>query len=265
MSFTVLRYWIQYLAAAFALASAAACPCSGADGTVSGPRFETYVGADYNERAASVYSTAIWSVFGPVNEPGFRLRLDGLTNIYGDTDASVFSGGFQAASLKTLSDLMAGYQFNCGQLWIKVYAGAAYQSQMRVFWEAGEIAPQQSWGAAAAVETFMRIADRVWASGNVSWQQPDNLSSFYTRGAYDIYRGDGITISAGSETAITISNANQFKEGRALDLYNDYVRAGALVNLRYGVHDLSLSGGISQAAEDSGWRPYATLRYGRQF
>ncbi len=258
----------RHLEISLALAAAAATvgPCGADEPNASGPRFETYVGADYDGRAASLTSSSVWSVFGPLNQPGVRLKLDGLADVYGDTNASVFSNGFMAADLKGLSDIMAGYQFNYGPAWIKLYAGAAYQVQARSFWEVGQIIQQQAWGAAAAMESYWRVSDRVWASANISWLQPDNATSLYSRAAYEIYRSDGgLKISAGAEASLSVNNADEFREGRALDLYNNYIRGGALINLRYGVNDLTLSGGLSQASDEAASRPYATLSYGRQF
>jgi hypothetical protein len=208
----------------------------------------------------------VWSPFGPVAGPGFRIKLDGLASVYGDTNASVLSSNFLAADLKTLGDAMAGYQINYGQIWLKLYAGAAYQAQTRAIWEAGQLIQQKAWGATAAIESFWRVSDRVWTSANISWLQLENTASLYSRGGYEIYRGEGgLRVSAGAEAAGTVSNAGIFKEGRALDLYNNYVRAGPLLNLRYGLNDFSLSGGLSQASDETKLRPYASIRYGRQF
>ncbi len=37
------------------------------------------------------------------------------------------------------------------------------------------------------------------------------------------------------------------------------------MDLRYGSHDLTLSGGLAQASDEAKWRPYASIRYGKQF
>ncbi len=39
-----------------------------------------------------------------------------------------------------------------------------------------------------------------------------------------------------------ISNANSYSEGKRLDLYNEYVREGALLNLRFWSNDLNSFG-----------------------
>jgi hypothetical protein len=252
-----------------ALVAVAFTPCK-ADEAGSAPRFETYAGADYDGRAASLYTSTVWSLFSPVNQEGFRLKLDGLANVYGNTNASVFSSPFTAAALKGIGDALAGYQFNCGPVWIKLYGGAAYQAQAQLFYDVGEIVQQRAWGGAAAVQTYWKVNDRVWSAFSASWLQPDNATSLYSRLAYEIYRSSGgLKISAGGEGSLSVNNANLFKEGRALDLYDNYVRGGALINLRYGANDLSLSGGISggmsHAYGDEAIHPYATISYGRQF
>ncbi len=261
-----MRSLIQFYFFALAFAAVAGSPCAAESSASAGPRFETYLGADYDGRAAGLTTSTVWSPFGPVAGPGFRIKLDGLASIYGDTNASVFSSNFLAADLKNLGDAMAGYQINYGQLWLKLYAGAAYQTQTRVYWEAGQLVQQKAWGIAAAVESFWRIGDRVWMSANISWLRPDNTVSLYSREAYEIYQsGGGLKISAGAEAGATINNAGLYKEGRGLDLYNAYVRAGPLLNLRYELNDFSLSGGLSQASDETKPRPYASIRYGRQF
>jgi hypothetical protein len=256
-----------------AVAAMALSPCK-ADDAASGPRLETYAGADYDGRAASLYTSTVWSVFSPVNQEGLRLKLDGLANVYGNTNASVFSSSFAAADLKGIGDALVGYQFSRGPVWIKVYAGAAYQAQTQLFYDVGydgdQIVQQKTWGGAAAIQTYWQVSDQLWSSFSASWLQPDNATCVYSRLAYEIYRSEGgVKISAGGEGSLSVDSADLFKEGRALDLYNNYVRGGALINLRYGANDLSLSGGLSggmsHANGDEATHPYATISYGRQF
>jgi hypothetical protein len=265
-SFRVMRRLIQFCFFALAFTAAAVAPSTAESPNGADPRFEMYLGAGYDGRAGALMSSTVWSPFDPVAGQGFRIKLDGLANVYGDTNATVLSSNFLAADLKALGDAMAGYQLNYGELWLKLYAGAAYQAQTKAFWQAGQLVQQKAWGAAAAIESFWRVSDRIWTSVNVSWMQPDNTSSLYSRAAYEVYRSEGgLKISAGVEADITTSNAGIFKEGRALDLNNTYVSAGPLLNLRYGVNDFSLSGGLSEVSDERTPRPYATIRYGRQF
>jgi hypothetical protein len=265
-SFKMMRRFIQFCCSALAFAAASVPACAAESSGDAEPSLEIYAGGDYDGRAGALTSSMVWSPLDPVAGPGFRIKLDGLASIYGSTNASLFSSNFLAADLKTFGDVMIGYQINYGQLWLKMYAGAAYQVQTRAFWDAGQLVQQNAWGPAAAIESFWRVSDRVWASANVSWLKPGNTASLYTRGAYEVYSSEsGLKISAGAESGLTINNAGLFKEGRALDLYNNYVRAGPLLNLRYGLHDFSISGGLSQASDEAMLRPYASIRYGRQF
>ena len=117
-------------------AVASACSSCLADNV---QRFETYVTADYSGRAAALASSTVWSVFGPIDQPGFRLKVDGFASVNGETNANVFSSAFMASDLKALGDVMAGYQFNWQTVWVKLYAGAAYQSQTLAFWQAGQL------------------------------------------------------------------------------------------------------------------------------
>ncbi len=231
-----------------------------------GLRFETYVTADYSSRAAALASSTVWSLFGPIDQPGFRLKVDGFASVNGATNANLFSSAFMASDLAALGDVMAGYQFRWEQTWVKLYAGAAYQSQAMAFWQAGQLVQQKSYGATAALETYWQGSSGFWASGNLSWLQFDNTGSFYGRVAYKImHESAGLTLSVGAETGAMIKNADIYKEGRRLDLYNEYVREGALLNFRYGANDLTLSGGFAGASGETAWRPYATISYGRKF
>ncbi len=237
-------------------------PCLAGDD----PRFETYVTADYSGRSAALASNTVWSMFGPIDQPGFRLKIDGFASVYGENDASVFSSAFMAANLKALTDVMAGYQFNWDSIWVKVYAGAAYQKQTFAFWRIGRLLQQQTYGATAAVEVFWQHSSGFWASGNLTWLQFDNTGGFYGRLAYRILNEyEGLNLSAGVETGAVIKNENIYRTGRRLDLYNEYVREGGLLNLRYGAHDLTLSGGLARGSDERSWRPYATISYGIKF
>jgi hypothetical protein len=258
----VLRRLFGRSAIVCAAAAAACSPCLAEDVL----RFETYVTADYSTRSAALASSTVWSLFGPIDQPGFRLKVDGFACVNGENNANVFSSAFMASDLKALGDVMAGYQLKWENIWVKLYAGAAYQSQALAFWQAGQLVQQKSYGATAAVETFWQGSGRLWASGNLSWLQFDNTGAFYGRIAYEIMQdSDGLTLSTGAETGAMIKNADIYKEGRRLDLYNEYVREGALINFRYGRNDLTLSGGFAKASDESAWRPYATLSYGRKF
>ncbi len=233
---------------------------------VKPPRFEVNVGGDYYGRGVSLYSTSIWSVAGPVTEPGFRLRADGLASLYGETNARVFSNGFLPGSTTALGDLMAGYQYNRGSLWLKFYGGVAFQGQNRFFWDAGQQSVEQNWGAKAAVESWWRPSPRLWASVDLSWLELNKQTTLHSRLAYEVTALErGASLSLGGEIGATRADAGLFKEGKPLDQYGNFIRAGPLLSLRIGMHELSFSGGLSQNSGEVNWRPYATLSYGKKF
>src|SRR5215813_9387524 len=103
----VMRRFIQFCFSAMAFAAASVPPCTAENAASAEPQFEIYLGGDYDGRAAALTSSTVWSPFGPVAGPGFRIKLDGLASVYADTNASVFSSNFLAADLKTLGDAMA--------------------------------------------------------------------------------------------------------------------------------------------------------------
>ena len=268
-------------ALAIAIAALASMPCRAEE--VEEPRFEAYMGADSDGRTANVTTSLVWGAFGPVTQTGFRLKLDGLGDI-DSTDAHLITAKLMGAELKSVSDLMAGYQFNYGQARIKLYAGAAYEVQTGIvpirynYGYSDTIIQQKEFGAALAFQSYWPVSDRVWTSLSVTWLQPDSSISIYSRGAYGIYRTNGgLAISAGAEASFSSAGAgipyNQHTchNGEGFECYDRYGRAGALLNLRYGSNDLTLSGGMSQAFGRAGdgpyssTSPYASISYGRQF
>jgi hypothetical protein len=279
-----MRWQIGSSLAALAIAASANMPCWADGPSAEEPRFEVYVGAGYDGRTADITTSGVWSVFGPVTQSGFRLKLDGLGDISGATDASVLSSNFMPTGLKDVTDLMVGYQFKYGPAWIKLYAGAAYEAQVTIDWKRynynyGENSAQPKViGAALAFQTYWPVSDRVWASLSVTWLQPDSSTSIYSRGAYEIYRTNGgLAISAGAEASFSSAGAGSpynpptCHNLEGVECYDRQWRSGALLNLRYGANDLTLSGGMSQAYGQtvfgpySSISPYASISYGRQF
>jgi hypothetical protein len=262
MSSVVLRRLRLRFAGVCAALLAGAVSCHAGDD----PRFESYVTADYSGRAAGLASSTVWSVFGPLDQPGFRLKADSFGSVYGDTNANVFSTAFMAADLKMLSDVLAGYQLQWDRFSIKLYGGGAYQRRARIFWQYGRIVPLQEYGAAAAIESFWRGEGRFWASADVSWLQVDNTASFYERVGYEAIRmEEGLTVSGGAEMGAILKRANIYRVGRRLDDMENFVKGGALLNLRYFSHELTLSAGLEKTSGEAEWRPYATLSYGKKF
>ncbi len=278
-----MRWQIGLSLAALAITAPANMPCFADSPSAEELRYEVYVGAGSDSRTADITTSCVWSAFGPVTQSGFRLKLDELTNIYGQTDASLLSGNFVAAGLNETTDLMIGYQFEYGPAWIKLYAGAAYGAQTVIDWNRYNYtylensAQQKVFGAALAVQGYWPVSDRVWASLSVTWLQPDSSTSIYSRGAYEIYRDGGLAISAGAEASFSSAGAgspyNQptCHNLEGVECYDREWRSVALLNLRYGANDLTLSGGMSQAYGQTVFgpyasvSPYASISYGRQF
>lgn len=249
--------------ACISVALFAGSPCFAADG----PRFETYVTGEYSGRAADLDTSNTWSPFGPVDQPGLRLKIDSNADIYGYGQASVFSNAFMAGGggFNALADVMVGYQAHWDCIWLKTYGGAATQSQVSVLPRDGLAVPKPIYGAAAAIEGFWRRDDRMWLSANLSWLQFDNTFSFFGRTGYEVMHADDgkFAISTGLEFGAVVQGT--YYAGRRLDLEKDFLKEGALLNIRYWSHELTLSGGFEQSTDDAAWRPYATLSYGKKF
>ncbi len=207
-----MRRQIAWSLAALAIAAPPGISCRADGPDTTGPSYEMYGGASYDGRSANLTSSLVWSVFSPVNESGIRLKLDGLGDFYGETEAPMSSSSFLAAGLKEAADIMAGYQFKYGPAWIKLYAGAAYEADTRIarityYYDYVQAQTQQkSFGAAAAFQGYWPMSERIWASLNVTWLQPDHTMSVFSRAAYEIYRSEGgLKIAAGAEACFSES------------------------------------------------------------
>ena len=218
---------------------------------------ETYASIDYSGNAGGIASTTVWSFLGPIDQPGFRLKLDSFASLQGQSNADISSSTFLD---DMFADVMAGYQFHWDQFWIKVYCGGAYQEQAQVFGISGQTPTLKGYGAVAAVEAYWRGDGRFWASMNASWRQFDSTVSLYDRLAYEVVSDyEGLKVSVGAETYRMVGL------GPSLDGEEGFAKVGALLNLRYFSHDLSLSAGEEEVNADGVWRPYATLSYGKKF
>jgi hypothetical protein len=262
-----MRWQAGASAAAFSIAAMMNAVCW-ADGLAppAEPRYEVYTGSDYNGRSADLTSSLVWGAFGPVTQPGFLVKFDALGDLYGETTATLFSKGFLLTDIKSLDALMVGYQTNYGPAWIKLYAGAAYLVQERIFYYAGSVMQQKDWGAALAFQSYWPFANRVSLSVNVTWMQPNAATWVNTRALYELYRTSGGTkVSVGGEGNLSLAGENTFSEGRAYVAYKQYLRGGGVLDLQFQSSNFSLSGGVSQASDEAAARPYVSLSFGRRF
>ncbi|WP_201719195.1 cellulose biosynthesis protein BcsS [Rhodomicrobium vannielii] len=262
---------VQCLAPLLAAAVATlAIPCHAAD-AARGPRFESYVTVDYAGRSMAVAESTVWSLFGPIDREGFRVKLDGLLGVSGETNSGVFSNDFFAQRLGSGGGISAGYQANRGPVWVKAYVGTAYATKVErrsdyghVAWDADQLEQNMLFGVTASIDAWWRVADRIWTSANASYSQVGNTASLYGRAAYEIHRDDAVRLSLGAEGSIS-SYAESYVLGNAAGEKETYAKAGALLNLRYGANDISLSGGGVSASEEKDYRAYVTLSFGRKF
>jgi len=266
----MLRILCLSFAPLLAALAVAAAPSFAADSS-QGPRFESYVTADYAGRSAAFVNSTVWSLFGPIDREGFRLKLDGLVGVSGETNAGVFSNDFFAQRLGSGGGFAAGYQANRGPLWVKAYVGVAYGTRAErrsddghVAWDADQLEQNMAFGATAAVDAWWRVAERVWLSANASYSQVNNTASLYGRAAYEIHRTDELRVSLGAEGAFS-SYSETYRLGDSSGKNESYSKAGALLNVQYGSNDISLSVGGASASEEQDYRAYATLSFGRKF
>jgi hypothetical protein len=123
----------------------------------------------------------------------------------------------------------------------------------------------QQWGAKATLDAWYRVNSRVWVSASANYLQIGKNASLYSKGAYEVWKGERLVVALGGEASAGLGEQRFFDAGRRLNAFGDYYRGGGLVNIRYGSHDVSLSGGMSGNSDESRLWPYVTLNYGRKF
>ncbi len=228
--------------------------------------YETYTGIDVMSRDLGSGSATTWAPFSPVTGEGFRLRASAYSSVYGEAASDIFAGRYTAKNARTYADVMAGYALNYGSVWAKVYLGAAYQGDTRLYREVSTLRAKADFGAKAAVETWWNLGDRSWAGMNVSYVEIDKTASLYSKLGYDFIRfKNGLTVAFGAEVGATQTRSVRHSAGRTSDEPDDLIRGGGLLALRYGRHDLNVSFGAAREDRMGDISPYAALSYGRKF
>jgi hypothetical protein len=216
---------------------------------IRAPHFEAYTGFETVRGNASLYTLLIWSPYKAVTEPGLRLRIGGYGSVHGEGRQvwqSRFTGG------KTGGDIMAGYQAAFGPLWLKLYAGAAFEETASI--TGTETGKGQRTGAKATAESWLKLTNSWSAAADASWSGADEGLSFGLR----LERRLGTLPLAGAVSGGL--------EGSAYAKGDDSVlKSGAHIKFGDGLSELTLSGGLAQTGQDNDTSPYAGLSYGRKF
>jgi hypothetical protein len=251
-----LLLWVAIAHSVFAAGVAARADDAQAGKKDAGARFEVYHGLSASEPGSSAYSTLIWSPFGPVAAPGWRLRASGSWS--GDEEA-LRVGVTNTRATKRQDEFSAGlalgYQADFRFVWLKMYAGAAYRETSVSLDNVPLRAPQADIGAAALLESWWRLGGGNWASLDASWRSFDGGVSLYARGGRDFtIAPDWPVLSAGMEAGL-------FKD----EVNPAYEKAGPFLQARWGDYEVTLSGGLARDGDGEDWQPYAALSYGHKF
>jgi hypothetical protein len=234
---------------------------------------EAWIGAEGFGRVWSIYSGANYAPFGAMNEGGFRLRAVSGMSGYKYTSPRWTGAKTELVSFQgqgTFVDALAGYHARYGNLTVKVFAGATYAEQrtgtanLSYIAATGSIRDNetrlngQHFGAKTAVELWLNMGDRFWASADVSLATR-NIA--YTGNARFAWRAT-TEISIGPEAGtVGFTDHDAFND---IDVRRQTTRLGAFVRYDTQSSEVIVSGGLSQARGDTA-TPYTTAQYLMRF
>lgn len=187
-------------------------------------RVELFNGVDATQNSWFAYGGLGWSLNGPLDRGGFRVRFFGGSGRYVYT-----SGSLRHRSNVTAAEIMLGYQWQVGRLTAKLHAGPAYEEHDIAPPDPGNAAAGTNFGAKLLAETWLDLGANAWLSADASYFTATQGYAGFVRLGYRPFAW----MAFGPEAA-----AFGNREYQAL-------RAGVFVRLRYALTDITVSGGVS--------------------
>ncbi len=178
-------------------------------GRVLADRAELFTGGEATDQAVSGYAGIIYSLRGPLTQPGWLVRFYassghysyGATQSYPDLNgltAEAFRIDYAAETLS--AEGMIGYQFAYRNIWLKVYGGVHVEdhrvlpvsaSPVRAGIDPTDFAlprtdPENTargtaFGAKVIAESWMRLGGNSWVSADVSFSTANLGYSAFSR------------------------------------------------------------------------------------
>ncbi len=251
-------------------------------GRVLADRAELFTGGEATDQAVSGYAGIIYSLRGPLTQPGWLVRFYASSGrySYGATQSYPDLNGFAAEAFRidyaaeTLSaEAMIGYRFAYRNIWLKLYGGVHVEdhrvlpvsaSPVRAGIDPTDFALPSSdpenpargtaFGAKVIAESWMRLGGKSWVSADVSFSTANLGYSAFSRLGVEVPRimesFNGLVI--GPELGV-----NGRENGTI-------VKSGVFATLPWRGHHLTLSGGLSGNYEEASG-VYGSLGMFRKF
>lgn len=187
---------------------------------------------------------------GGLDRSGLRLRFmagygqydyDSQRAVAGSLVATEFDGNV------TLSEIMAGYAWDFGALWLKTYIGLAYADHRLRPDDPGNDIKGARFGVKGQIESWLRMTPQSWFSADASFSSPFSDYWLQVRLGRDV----GSFLSAGPEASL--SGNREYGAGRA----------GGFLRFQAGKSQLTFSGGLSGNFRESDSYYAATEAYRR--
>lgn len=252
---------------------------------------EVWAGADVSSNVWLVYSGVTFAPWGAIHQDGWRFRTAGGYGQYEydrtaeeeDTDPNR-ALNFEAETY--FAEVLVGYQKRFGELTAKAFVGVSTISHDISPTDDENIAIGDEIGVKGAIELWLNIGERGWASLDLSWASAHDTRAARTRIGYRVWP----KLSVGFEGGINVDSQGECrvqaeKSGRCgylkvnddgsverafegADLL-DYARLGSFVRYEWGVSEASISAGVlgDSFASDGAVElaPYVTLNWLTQF
>lgn len=211
------------------------------------PTQEVSTGIDLTQNSWSAY-VGYTSTFGrSIRHDGWRYRI---TSGYGEysyssrrwTGANVIVVPFEGTMV--FADVLLGYQQTFGPLTLKLYGGISAQDHAITPFDIENPVQGTSWGAKAAVESWLNIGDSAFAQLDLSYATANESYASRLRLGYRLWP----QLSAGLEAGF--AGSADYGTGRA----------GAFVRYEQPFGEMSVSGGMAgDRSETTG--AYGTLNF----
>lgn len=207
----------------------------------SGAAMETWIGIEAAGRARSAYAGFTWAPFGLVQTDGWRLR--GTTG-YG---AYAYTGRIDSVDSTirgavSFGDVLLGYQVGLGALTLKAFGGVTFDSHDLRPFDPGNAVNDTAIGAKVALEAWLNLTSRAWASVDLSAATAHESYFGRLRLGYRVLDQVSLGIEGGA-----FGNAA-----------SDNGRGGGFVRYEWAGGELSVSAGVSGNIERPD-NPYGTL------
>lgn len=193
------------------------------------PWRETWAGAEAGATYWSAYTATVWAPYGPIIEPGLRLRTGATYSRY-RYDGNRILGGLPRPTryrgLGSSADLMIGYQWQLGTLTTKLYGGIVGVGHTVTPFDAANEMQGYKIGATGALELWWDVRPAIWLSLDITGSTAFDSYGAQARVGWRAMPG----LSVGIEGGIAVTSEH------------DSGRLGAFVRMEWAKHKL---GGIN--------------------